>query len=350
MLKHQLKNASQKQGMAPGSLMYMGESKLEPASLDITLYSAESIQESPVELSTIPETNQNVWLNIVGLHDIKTIEALGEKFSLHPLTLEDIVSAHQRPKVEFFDDYIYVVLKMLYVDNDKLHYEQLSLILGDSFVLSFQERLGDVFDPIRKRLQNPKSRLRNLNSDYLLYALIDVMVDAYFGVLEHYSEALEFIEEDIIDLNNKNTMMALRDLRHELLLLRKSVMPVRDLLSSFRRENPVLISDNVLLYLNDVQDHAIQVNDALESLRELNTSLHDFYLSQLSYRMNEVMKVLTIISTIFIPLSFLVGVYGMNFERMPELQWADGYYALWGVMITIVISMLIYFWRKRWFD
>ncbi|MCA9835444.1 MAG: magnesium/cobalt transporter CorA [Trueperaceae bacterium] len=354
MIQHNsgMTGKSQKQGMAPGTVMYTGERKLEQVSLYQYRYQAESLQEQTLEPDHIalPAPGEKLWINIEGLHDTTLIEHLGDAFNLHPLTQEDIASIHQRPKLELYDSYIYVVLRMIYIDKTgSIANEQLSLVLGENFVLSFQEIHGDVFDPIRKRLQNSQSRLRNLGSDFLFYALIDVLVDAYFGVLENIGDQLEDLEEEIIEANSKQIMTQLRTLRHELLVLRKGIWPVRDVINAMMRDAPGLLSKDVQLYLRDVHDHGVQATDGLESLRELQASLHDFYLSQLSYRMNEVMKVLTIISTIFIPLSFLVGVYGMNFDHMPELHWLFSYPGLWFIMISIAIGMLIYFWRKDWF-
>ena len=354
MIQHKtgMTGKSQKQGMAPGTVMYTGERKLEHVQLSQCRYNTETLEEKVVSLEALrkPVAGEKLWLNIEGLHETELIEQLGHIFELHPLTQEDIASIHQRPKLELYDSYIYVVLRMIYIDTSgQVANEQLSLILGENFVLSFQEISGDVFDPIRKRLQNPQSRLRNLGSDFLFYALIDVLVDAYFGVLEHFGDKLEGLEEDIIDGRSKQIMTELRHLRHELLVLRKALWPVRDVINSMMRDAPSLLSKDVQFYLRDVHDHSVQATDGLESLRELQASLHDFYLSQLSYRMNEVMKVLTIISTIFIPLSFLVGVYGMNFDKMPELHWNFAYPGLWLIMFSIAISMLIYFWKKDWF-
>ncbi len=342
---------SQKQGMAPGTVMYTGERKLEHVTITSHLFNREILEEKSIDVTALhrPDEGEKLWINVEGLHDTVLIETFGERFNLHPLTLEDIASIHQRPKLELYDSYVYVVLRMIYVKEGKLENEQLSLILGDNFVLSFQEIPGDVFEPIRKRLQNPQSRIRKLGADFLFYALIDVLVDAYFGVLEHFGDQLESLEEDIIEGNSKQIMMQLRRLRHELLVLRKGIWPVRDVINSMMRDAPSLLSKDVLLYLRDVHDHGVQATDGLESLRDLQASLHDFYLSQLSYRMNEVMKVLTIISTIFIPLSFLVGVYGMNFDHMPELHWLFSYPLLWLIMLSTAGGMLYYFWKKDWF-
>ena len=273
---------------------------------------------------------------------------MGAHFSLHPLTLEDIVSTGQRPKVEFFDAYVYIVLRMLSLDpkSQNLRNEQVSLILGPGYVLSFQERDdGDVFDPVRDRIEKSKGKIRRQGADYLAYALVDVVVDTHFFILERYGEIIEDLEEEVIDAPTPALLGRINTCRREMIFLRKSVWPLREVLSALYREENSLFTPTVLAYLREVYDHTVQV----KTYRDLLTSLLEVYLSSVSNRMNEVMKVLTIIATIFIPLTFIVGVYGMNFAYMPELGWRWGYAAVWGVMILVTVGLVAYFRRKDWF-
>jgi magnesium transporter len=343
---------SMKQGQAPGTVMFTGEQKMESSILSLISYTPEVFNETTdLELERLSTfaSDKTSWLNLDGVHDTSLIEHLGRHFNLHPLTLEDIASTQQRPKIEFFDDYVYVVLRMLHLsDKGTLQNEQISIILGKHFVLTLQEIPGDLFEPVRKRLRTNKGRIRKLGADYLFYALIDAIVDAYFIVLESYGERIEALEDQILHYD-KQVIEQLSSLKRETLLLRKTIWPLRELLSSLHREESPLMSNEVLTFFRDVQDHSIQVIDTIEIFRELLSSIHDVHLSNMSYRMNEVMKVLTIISTIFIPLSFLVGVYGMNFKVMPELEWQYGYFGVWGIILFVAISMVFYFRRKKWF-
>lgn len=341
-----------KQGLAAGTVVYTGEQKLEQLSLSRYRYNQHLSEERSLSLSELskPPKGSCDWINIVGLHDSEAIERIGALFGLHPLTLEDVVNIHQRPKLELFESYLYVVLRMIRIgDEGEVHNEQLSLILGENFVLSFQEMPGDVFEPLRKRLTSATSRIRTAQVDFLFYTLMDIVVDNYFMVLEYYDSKLERLEEEIIDTHSRDIVVHLSYIRRDLLLLRKVILPVREILNALMRDPPGLLSEGVQIYLRDVYDHSIQANDLLESLRDLQASLHDLYLSQLGHRSNEVMKVLTIIATIFMPLSFLAGVYGMNFDHMPELHWFFAYPVLLLVMCLVAGAMLFYFWRKDWF-
>ncbi|MEJ2666493.1 MAG: magnesium/cobalt transporter CorA, partial [Deinococcales bacterium] len=296
------------------------------------------------------------WLNVNGVHRAELVERIGTALELHPLTMEDIVSLGQRPKVEDYDRYLYITLRMLvYGSHDgspsvqSLVNEQLSLVLLSGIVLTFQERPGDGFEPVRERLRQGKGRIRRLGADYLAYALMDVIIDSYFTVLEDYGDAIEELEAAILEDPNTDVLQRVNHLKRETLLVRKAVWPLRELIAGVERDEGELMSRAVVDYLRDAHDHAIQVIDTVETLRDMLTNLHDMYLSALSYRMNDVMKVLTIIATIFIPLSFLVGVYGMNFHHMPELSWPWAYPALWGLMIVLALGMLFIFRRRGWF-
>lgn len=296
------------------------------------------------------------WINIDGIHDTDLIEKVGKQFGLHPLLLEDIVNTGQRPKMEDFDEHLFIVLKMFYYHEkrDEVISEQISLILGKTYVISFQEEAGDVFDPIRDRIRKCKGRIRKMGADYLAYALLDAVVDNYFGVLERFGEKIERIEENLVVDPNPEKLHAIHSLKREMVLLRKSVWPLRELVSGLERSESPLITESTGIYLRDVYDHTIQVIDTIETFRDMLSGMVDLYMSSISNKMNQVMQVLTIIATIFIPLTFIAGVYGMNFDpatspfNLPELGWYWGYPMVWVVMIVVAILMIIYFKKKNW--
>jgi magnesium transporter len=280
------------------------------------------------------------------VHRADILEAVGAQADLHPLVIEDIHNTYQRPKVEDYEQYLYIVLKMISWDEaaNEIRGEQVSLVLGKNFVLSFKEDPGDIFDPIRTSLREGKGRIRKQGPDYLAYALLDQVVDHYFIVLENLGEKIEDLEEELVTNPDAATLQTIHHLKRELIFLRKSVWPLREAISSLERWESPLLQPDTLVYLRDVYDHNIQVIDTIETFRDML----DIYLSSVSNRMNEVMKVLTIIATIFIPLTFIAGIYGMNFTNMPELGWPMGYFMIWGLMIVIFIGMLIFFKRKGW--
>jgi len=290
------------------------------------------------------------WININGLHQLDIIEKIGEHFNVHPLVLEDIVNTGQRPKIEDFVDYIFVTLKMLrYSDEEKeTKAEQVSLILGSNFVISFQENEGDVFDPIRQRIEADKGRIRKMGADYLAYALMDAIVDNYFTILEKLGDRIEDFEEELVVNPKPETLQAIHHLKREMIFLRKSVWPLREVINRLERWESSLINKSTAIYFRDVYDHTIQVIDSVETFRDMLSGMLDIYLSSISNRMNEVMKVLTIIATIFIPLTFIAGVYGMNFRFMPELEMPIGYSVVLLVMLFIGILMFAYFRKKKW--
>lgn len=350
-----LKKSTKTIGLSPGTLVYIGERKIEQVRITVFDYNHDSCEER--ELDDIDQCfefknkNNITWINIEGLHDIELVRKMGECFGLHPLVLEDILSTNQYPKMEDLEDYICIVLKMLYYDekNDQIDTEQVSLVLGPNFVLSFQEgREGDVFDSVRMRIQNGKGRIRKMGSDYLAYALMDVIVDSYFGILDKLGERIEFLEEDLVSDPRPKTLQAIHHLKRELLFLRRSIWPLREALSNLARNESDLITESINIHLRDVYDHTIQVIDTIEIFREMVSGMLDIYLSSISNKLNEVMKVLTIITTIFIPLSLVAGIYGMNFEYMPELRWHWGYPLVIVFMFAIGISMVFYFKKKRW--
>lgn len=343
-----------KVGLPPGTVVYTGEHKVEKVRISIIDYDATQFQEKEAETveECFPFKDKPTvtWINIDGIHQVEIIEKLGKHFDLHPLILEDIVHTEQRPKMEDFGQYIYVVLKMLSYDDEENEpkIEQVSLILGSNFVISFQERKGDVFDSVRERIRNAKGRIRKLGADYLTYALIDIIVDNYFIVLEKIGEEIESVEEELVSNPKPKSLHEIHRLKREMIFFRKSIWPLRELINGLARGESALIKESTGIYLRDVYDHTIQVIDTVETYRDMLSGMHDTYLSSISNRMNEIMKVLTIIATIFIPLTFLAGVYGMNFKFMPELEWRWGYFALLSVMFVILISMVVFFRKKRW--
>jgi magnesium transporter len=350
-----IRKRGKKIGLPPGTPVFVGEKREEEAKISIIDYDEKNFQER--EAKTIEEcfpfkdTPTVTWINIDGIHDVDIIDKIGKHFDLHPLIMEDIMNTEQRPKMEDFGNYLYVVLKMLYYDDEEneTKVEQVSMILGDNFVISFQEREGDIFDPIRERIRNGKGRIRKMDSDYLAYSLLDAIVDNYFTILEKLGEWIEELEEKVVTDPRPGTLQDIHRLKREMVFLRKSVWPLRELINGLERGESPLIHKSTSVYLRDVYDHTIQVIDTIETYRDILSGMHDTFLSSISNRMNEIMKVLTIIATIFIPLTFIAGIYGMNFEFMPELKWRWAYFVVWGVMIVIAISMMTYFKRKKWF-
>jgi magnesium transporter len=306
--------------------------------------------ENLAEVWPLRESPTVTWVNVDGLHDVSVVQQVGEQFAIHPLVLEDIVSVGQRPKLEESEGSIYVVLSMLSWDAERsqVEEEQLSLVFGSAWVFTFQERVGDHFDPVRERLRQARGRIRARGADYLAYALLDAVVDHYFQVLEGVGTATEQLELEVLDDPTQATMERLHHLKREMVVIRRAVWPLRDLTNGLVRSDSSLIQQATRVFLRDVYDHAVQIIDTVEGLRDVVSGVLDLYLSNLSHRTNEVMKVLTIMATIFIPLTFVAGVYGMNFEHMPELAVPWAYGAVWGIMLAIAAGMLVYFRRKGW--
>ena len=349
-----IKKRSKKAGLPPGTLVHIGEKKSETPKITIIDYDEASFQEK--EIKTIEECllfkdkPTVTWMNVDGLHQIEILEKIGECYGLHPLVMEDILNTDQRPKMEDYGDYIYIVLKMLDQSNksNEVVTEQISLILGPNFVFSFQEREGDVFDPIRERIRNGKGRIRKMGVDYLAYALLDSIVDNYFIILEKLSEKIEYLEDKLVTRPTPEALQTIHHLRREMIFLRKAVWPLREVISGLERNESLLIKESTKIYLRDIYDHTIQAIDTIETFRDMVSGMLDIYLSSVSNRLNSVMKVLTIIATIFMPLTFLAGIYGMNFKYMPELEWRWGYPAIWLIMTGIGVLMLVYFKKKNW--
>lgn len=345
---------SQKVGLPPGSLVHLGEKRAEKIKISLIDYNENNVLEKEIEkvdeCFPFKDKPSITWINIDGLHCIEVIEKLGEYFGVHPLLLEDIVNTGQRPKIEDFESYLFMVVKMFsYNDHaQKIQSEQFSLILGQTFVISFQEEEGDVFNPVRERIRNAKGRIRKMGTDYLAYSLLDALVDEYFVILEKIAENIEDLEDALIINQSTITLQEIHNLKREMIYLRKSVWPLREVVNNLERGESALLQKSTRIYFRDLYDHTIQVIDSIEVFRDLLSGMLDLYLSSISNRMNEVMKVLTIFASIFIPLTFIAGVYGMNFKYLPELEWAWGYPAIWVIMIIITIFMLFYFRKKKW--
>lgn len=349
-----VKRMSKKAGLPPGALVGLGGEPAGEARITLFDYTKADFEER--ELRTVQDCfpykgKRSVsWINVDSVQHVNIVREIGEHFDLHPLVLEDIVTPAQRPKMEDFGEYLYIVLNMLRVDEHKsgLVAEQVSLILGPDYVISFQEVPGDVFEPVRERIRHSKGRVRQMGADYLAYSLIDAIVDNYFSTLEWFGDKMEQMEEGLITEPTSEMLQTLHSLKREILFLKKSIWPLRELVNGLTRGESRLIGEGTVIYLRDVYDHTIQVIDTMESLREMIAGMRDTYLSSVSNRMNDVMKVLTIIATIFIPITFVAGIYGMNFEFMPELHWPWGYFSALGLMGAISLTMVIYFRRKGW--
>ena len=341
---------SKKAGLPPGTLVHIGDRRDAPVRITVTTYDEANYTEKEVksveECFPIKESPVS-WINIDGIHKVDIVEKIGEYFNIHPLTMEDIVNTEQRPKMEEYTDYVYVVLRMITYDKE-MDSEQISLIIGENVLFSFQEKEGDVFNYVRERLKNGVGRIRKMGADYLVYALMDAVVDNYFAILESLGDTLEDTEEELLRDPGPETLQSIQMLKREMMVLRKSVWPLREVLSRLERGESQLVKENTRVYMRDVYDHTIQVIDTVETFRDMLSGMLDIYLSSISNRMNEIMKVLTIIATIFIPLSFFAGVYGMNFVYMPELQEKWGYPAILIGMAAIGAVMLLYFRRKKW--
>lgn len=348
------KRASSKVGLPPGSVIHIGEKKIEQTKVSLTEFNAEkcSVQElkSVEEIMPFINTPEVTWINICGLHETDVIKQIGEKFNIHPLVIEDILNTETRPKIEMTDNYIFATMKLLNFNptGKSFESEQVSFILGKEFIFSFLEKSDDIFDPIKERITKQLGRVRKNDSDYLFYALMDIIVDQYFLVLDYIENEIEELDDIVINDFDKTHIERIYNLKTQLLTTRRSVMPLREIFSELIREEPDLISPATQPYLRDLLDHTTNIIETIDLQREISTGLMETYLSMMSIKMNEVMKVLTIIATIFIPLTFIVGIYGMNFKKIPELEWEWGYFAVWGVMIAVTIFMLMFFRRKKW--
>lgn len=339
-------------GAPPGTVVYHGKNTAEKVKITLIQYNENTFVEKDFydfsKCLMAVEADKIKWINVDGVHKVEVIEEMGRHFSIHPLTLEDIVNTSQRAKFEDYDSYVVAIMKMISYNNEILS-EQLTVILMDGLVISFQEADGgDAFDMIRNRLRQGKGRVRKMGADYLAYALLDAVVDCYFSILEKVGDRIELLEEEVMDEPDKNILKQLHHMKREMIFLRKAVWPMRELINNLERSETELIKPTTDIYLRDLHDHAIRVIDTVETFRDLLSGMMDIYLSSVSNRMNEIMKVLTIITTIFVPVTFIVGVYGMNFENMPELHSEWGYPLTWAIIIVIIGALLYYFRRRKW--
>ncbi|MFD1064344.1 magnesium/cobalt transporter CorA [Winogradskyella litorisediminis] len=352
--KTRTKEAQKYVGQIPGTLIYTGQKANKNFIVECFDYTKNNIQETALvnieDAKNYKDTESVTWINVDGLTHIDKIQNIGEQYGLHPLVLEDIVNTTQRPKIDEYEDYIFVVLKMLYYDKDEnIVIEQVSLVLGENYVITFQESEGDVFDTIRERLRLGNGRIRGLKSDYLMYALIDAVVDNYFSIIETLGNKIEDLETELFaGQARENTNIEVQQLKREILKVRRAIFPLREIINRIEKGEHSLIYQRTLTYYRDVYDHLIQVSENIDIYREMIWSLMDMYMTTISNKMNEVMKVLTIMSSIFIPLTFLAGIYGMNFEYIPELQYRYGYFVLLGVMLVMFVALLFYFKNKKW--
>jgi len=349
-----VRRQTKKPGSAPGTLVHTGSKKVERSRITFMDFDAADFREREVrevsEVLPLRDSPTVSWINVWGLHEVDLIQKMGDHFGLHPLLMEDILHVGQRPKLDEYEDHIYIVLSMLEW-NDEFHLvedEQLSIVLGKGYVLTYQERVGDAFDPVRERIRTSNRRIRARGADYLAYALVDAVVDRYFSTLERVGELTEELELSVMQGAGPGTMESLHHLKRELLVIRRAVSPVRDLVAGFLRNESGIVEAETRIFMRDVQDHASRVVESVDSLRDVASGLMDLHLSALGQRTNEVMKVLTIMASIFIPLTFMAGIYGMNFEHMPELGVSWAYPALWVAMLAVAGAMLVYFKRKGW--
>ncbi|MFB5623900.1 MAG: magnesium/cobalt transporter CorA [Nitrosopumilus sp.] len=341
-------------GQRPGALIHVGERKVDQVTINLIEYDEKNINEignATIEECLESKNKPNVsWINVVGVHDAEIIKKFGDNFDIHGLHQSNIMNTELRPYIEVFDNYVLIMLKMPHYDDEtgKLELEQVSVILAQNHVLTFQEHSADFFDQIRKRLRNSSGSIRKLQSDYLTYAIIDAIIDSYFLVIEKVGDMTENIEEELMKNPTPETMQTIQTLKRRMIALRKSIWPAREIVDYLGRDSTLLISDDTRTYLRDVYNHVIQVTDSIEGLRDVIGGMLDTYLSSVSNRMNEIMKTLTIVAAIFIPITFIAGIYGTNFSYVPELEWEGSYFVMLIAMATISGIMLAWFKKKRW--
>jgi len=349
-----LSSASEKSGLPPGSLVHVGEVHAHEHKISVINYNKSTLKKHTIksieELLPYKTTDTITWVIVDGLKDVSIIDAIGQHFGIHVLVLEDILNTHQRPKFEEFDGYLYIVIKAISLGNDdfNVEYEQISLLILNNFVFTFMEKPDALFDPILNRLDNDKSQIRNLGPDYLAYIIMDTVVDEYFALQDAFDELIESVEDKLLSDPSTQTLSIIQKIKRELIFLRRTVSPLRELLAAIQRSESPLLNDKTRRYFGDIYDHAIRIIEATESYRDLIAGMLDIYLSSVSNKMNETMKVLTVFASIFIPLTFIAGVYGMNFEYMPELKWRWGYPTLWVIFISVSVFLLKYFKKKNW--
>ena len=352
--KNKTKKAAKKSGLAPGTLIYTGKYQENPFSITIANYNADLLEQHSInaisELLPYKTRNTVTWVIIDSLTDVNIIDDIGKYFDIHPLVLEDILNTHQRTKFEEYSDYLYFVLKAVSLKQDtfNIQYDQISILVLRDFVFTFVEKPDGLFEPILNRLKNEDSQIRHMGSDYLAYMIMDVLVDEYFSLQDTFDELIEAVEDELLIHPQVATLNLIQKIRRELIFLRKTVAPLREVLAAIRRSESALFDERTKRYFADIYDHSIRIIESVESSRELIAGMIDIYLSSISNKMNETIKFLTIYSSIFIPLTFLAGVYGMNFEYMPELKWRYAYPVLWVIFILIALSLFYYFKKKKW--
>lgn len=350
---------SKKVGMPPGSLIHVGDFDIEDTRISVVDYSQGDLEEPVIEtvedLLKFREKDSITWVCLEGLRNVEVTEEIGKYFEIHPLVLEDILNTHQRPKFEEYDDYLYIVLKGLTVADEsvnpedfEVHYEQISIVVLKDFVFTFKEQKDELFLPLIQRIRNSSGRIRNLGTDYLTYGILDTIVDQNFVLLDTMDERIDAIEEELLDDPDSGTLAAIQRLKRELINIRRATSPQRELVAAILRSDHMLLSEKVGIYFRDVYDHVLRINESVDSYRDMLAGLLDIYVSSISNKMNEVMKILTVFASIFIPLTFIAGIYGMNFEYMPELKWKWAYPTLWLFFVTIPAVLLIYFKKKKW--
>jgi magnesium transporter len=352
--KNKIKQSS-KIGLAPGSIVYIGSNIDQKTTIEVIDYNSENISNKKIEnlddcLNYI-ENNNITWLNATGLSDIDFIKKFGQTFDLHRLLLEDIVNTKHRPKLDEYPDFVYIILKMLYYNEEnELEVEHLNLLMGKKYVFTLQEISTDVFAPLRERLNESSGKIRHRGTDYLTFAIMDSIIDHYFLIIERIGEKIIDLENKLFDGKDQDTIVReIQNLKHEVIKVRRAIFPIREVVSRFEKLGDDIVVPETQLYVRDLYDNTIQVIEAIESFRDSVNGLMDMHMNNISNNMNKVMKVLTIISTLFIPLTFIAGVYGMNFDYIPELRWHYGYLAFWILMVILITFMMVYFRRKKWF-
>lgn len=341
-------------GMSPGSLIFIGNKKVDNIRIRVIDYDAVQLKEDELkgiaQGAVFKQTNTVTWINVDGLHDLASMKEIGSTFELHPLLMEDILNTGQRPKLEEFDDCLFLVIKMLHYDKEKQRIisEQLSLVLGNTFLLTFQEQPGDVFKPVRERIRKQKSRIRASGIDYLAYALLDCVAEDYVFIIERMGEQIEDVEEEVLNSAEPAVMEKINAFKHEMNFIRKSIRPAREAIIQLTKVDSELINDQTIPFLKDLQDLVTQATEAIDTYRDMLSDHLDLYDSVVGNRMNDIMKVLTIFAAIFIPLTFIAGIYGTNFEYFPELKFKYSYFIFWCVMLLVAMIMLIYFRKKKW--
>ena len=342
--------------LPPGTLSYKGLKQSEVTKIEVINYNQANYNKNDfndiVKALEFKDDNMVSWINVNGLNSLETIDKIGIHFGIHSLTLEDVLNTMHRPKIDEFENYLFIVFKMLYFSNDdNLIYENVSMVVGKNYVITFQESDGDVFGDLRDRIFNGKGRIRGLGPDYLMYAILDAIVDNYLNVVEAFGDKIEDLEGHIFDAdtNDRETPNYIQSLKQEVLKIRRSIFPFKEVVNRLEKIDCAIVDPKTHSFLRDLYDHVVQVTESVDLYREMIWSLMDMHMTLISNKMNEVMKVLTIMATIFIPLTFMAGVYGMNFDNIPELHYEYSYFILWGLMIIIFVCMLVYFKRKKWF-